>query len=288
MKKLLIYIFTAALALSVLIIFVLYSLKDDKLHIIFCDVGQGDAILIVTPNQGQILIDGGPSKAVLSCFDRHMPFWDRSLEAIILTHPHADHYFGLIDVIDRYKLNGFYIEDVKTESEAYNLLEAKLASQKLSAKDLNDGDDFKDRSGLKIKILWPRLGEIDKTDQNIANLDLNGLSVVALITFGNFSALMTGDAGERVMSMISNEAGDVDLLKVPHHGSRTGMNDDFLKTIKSELSIISVGKENRYGHPSKNILELLSINNSKILRTDLNGEVEVITDGNTYEIKSLR
>lgn len=286
MKKAFIYFFTVLLILVILIFFVLFSFKDDKLHIVFCDVGQGDAILIITPRQAQILIDGGPSKAVLDCLDRHMPFWDRSLEAIILTHPHADHYFGLIAVIERYKLNGFYTEDVKIESEGYDLLEAKLADKNLSAKDLSVGDNFKTGSELGIKILWPRLDSFEKSDQNSSNIDLNGLSVVALITFGNFSALMTGDAGENVMSIIDSEAGDIDVLKVPHHGSRTGLSDDFLNTVKPEVSIISLGKDNSYGHPSKNIIDLLEKNKSKIFRTDLNGEIEITTDGKSYKIKS--
>jgi competence protein ComEC len=139
MNRIYLYLFTAVFSLIVLVFFVFSSLNDKKLHIIICDVGQGDAILIITPTQAQILIDGGPDKAVLECLSRNMPFWDRSLEAIIMTHPHADHLVGLMDVVDRYRLSSFYTEDVKTGSELQNLLEAKLAAKNLSAKDFAAG-----------------------------------------------------------------------------------------------------------------------------------------------------
>jgi len=288
MKKIALYFFTVVFSLIVLLFSVFFSFNDKKLHIVICDVGQGDGILIITPNQAQILIDGGPDKAVLECLGRHMPFWDRSLEAIILTHPHTDHMVGLIDVVERYRLNSFYTEGVNTDSETQNLLEAKLADENLSAKVLRSGDSFRNADGVKIEVLWPRLGEIPQSDQNIANLDLNGLSVVALITYGNFSILLTGDAGELVMDQIAVEAGDVDVLKVPHHGSKTGMTDNFLNIINPELSVISAGEKNRYGHPAKESLKILEKHNSKILRTDISGEIEIITDGNSFSIKTVR
>ncbi len=253
-----------------------------------CDVGQGDGILIDTPDNAQILIDGGPDKSVLECLSKHMPFWDRSIEAIILTHPHADHYFGLIDVIERYKLNGFYTEAVKTNSEGFDLLEAKLASKKMSAKDLSVNDNFRNKSGVNIKILWPKLENSKEIDQNSADIDLNGLSVVALLTYGNFSMLLTGDAGENVMNQLENVAGDIDILKVPHHGSRTGMDDGFLKLVKPEIALISVGQKNKYGHPAKESLDLLKKNNIKIFRTDKNGTIEIISDGRSYKVKSSK
>jgi competence protein ComEC len=145
---------------------------------------------------------------------------------------------------------------------------------------------FKD--GVKIEILWPRLNTLAKTDQSISNLDLNGLSVVALITYGNFSALLTGDAEKTVMEQLANEAGDIDVLKVPHHGSRDGVSDSFLNIAKPELSVISLGEKNRYGHPSKETLELLKNHSSQILRTDRHGEIEILTDGKDFSVSTFR
>jgi competence protein ComEC len=288
MNKGYLYIFTALGILVFLIIFVFSSLEDKKLHVVICDVGQGDAILLRMPSQAQILIDGGPDKKVLECLSRYMPFWDRSLDAVILTHPHADHLTGLIDVVDRYHLNGFYIETVKTDSDSQKLLEAKLAGKNLSAKDLNKGDILNDKSGVKIKILFPKQNEASEIVHNTSIKNLNDTSVVALLTYGNFSMLLTGDAENLVLSRVTDEAGDIDVLKVPHHGSKNGMSSELLDKIKPEVAVISAGEGNRYGHPARESLDLLSKAKTKIYRTDINGEIEIITDGLNYQLKSSK
>lgn len=288
MKKTYFFVLSALISLIMLIVFKYFSFNDNKLHIIICDVGQGDAILIIMPDQAQILIDGGPDKSVLDCLSQHMPFWDRSLEAVLLTHPHADHYFGLIEVVKRYKLNGFYTEAVKNESDGYSLLEAELASRNLSAKYISMNDFFKDKSGANMKILWPKLNNYQVTSQNNADIDLNGLSVVALLTYGNFSILFTGDAGVKIMNELGDAIGDVDIIKVPHHGSRTGMSELFLKRIKPEIALISVGEKNKYGHPSAQSLSLLKSNKVKFFRTDHNGFIEIVSDGKSYLLKTAK
>lgn len=288
MKKAAFYLSLIIVSLVLLLSFEYIKYNDHRLHLIVCDVGQGDAIFITTPSNAQILIDGGPDKSVLSCLSAHMPFWDRSIDTIILTHPHVDHYAGLIDVLDRYQLNAFYTEEVGSTSDMHKLLEAKLAAKNLSAKYLTSGDNFKDKSGVEIKILWPSVDTIKTSDHNTSNLDLNGLSVVAILTFGNFSALLTGDAGENIMDKIAFEANDIDVLKVPHHGSRTGMTDSFLNSARPKYAVISVGKDNRYGHPAPESLKMLKDHDIKTLRTDQNGEVDVVSNGSSYLVKSKK
>lgn len=261
-------------------------LSDGKLHIVICDVGQGDAIFITTPSKAQILIDGGPDKKVLECLSSHMPFWDRSLDTVILTHPHADHMTGLIDVVDRYHLNAFYTEVIETGSDSQKLLEAKLADKNLSAIDLDKGDILNDKFGVKIKILSPMPTEASEGDHNRSIKDLNDISVVALVTFGNFSMLLTGDAENLVLSGISGEAGNIDILKFPHHGSRNGMSEKLLKELNPEAAVISAGERNRHGHPAKESLNLLKKHLVNTFRTDLMGEIEIISDGQSYRIKT--
>lgn len=261
-------------------------LSDGKLHIVICDVGQGDAIFITTPSKAQILIDGGPDKKVLECLSSHMPFWDRSLDTVILTHPHADHMAGLIDVVDRYHLNAFYTEVIETGSDSQKLLEAKLADKNLSAIDLDKGDILNDKFGVKIKILSPMPTEASEGDHNRSIKDLNDISVVALVTFGNFSMLLTGDAENLVLSGISGEAGNIDILKFPHHGSRNGMSEKLLKELNPEAAVISAGERNRHGHPAKESLNLLKKHLVNTFRTDLMGEIEIISDGQSYRIKT--
>jgi competence protein ComEC len=288
MKKGIFVFFISLVILVFLVVFNLFKFDDQKVHIVVCDVGQGDAIFITTPKKSQILVDGGPDKTVLDCVANNMPFWDRSIDAVILTHPHADHLTGLLDVIERYSVNGFYTQDTKTDSDLYKLLEAKLANKNMSAKELPASSSFKEESGFKFQILWPKPSENKKAEQNASKINLNESSIVGKITFGNFSMLVTGDSGKEVMEEIANEVGDIDVLKFPHHGSKTGVSDRFLKIISPEIALISVGEKNRYGHPSKISLDLLDRHRIKIIRTDKNGEIEIISDGKTYSIKSSK
>ena len=131
MKKFLLLISTALIILGFLILFAFLNYKDDKLHIVFCDVGQGDAIFIRTSREADILIDGGPDAKVLECLSSHMPFWDRSIDLVIMTHPDADHSTGLISVVERYRIEKFYTQAIPGKTDVYKRLEANLAKKQL-------------------------------------------------------------------------------------------------------------------------------------------------------------
>ena len=118
------------------------------------------------------------------------------------------------------------------------------------------------------------------------DLDANGLCLVQLLSFFDFSLLLTGDTDVSVLNMIEKEIGDVDILKVSHHGSETGTNNRFLNEITPEMAIISVGKDNKYGHPAKKVLVLLEEEKIRAFRTDKNGEVEIITDGEKWTLNT--
>ncbi len=286
MKRAVFIFSTALIILMFLVIFAFFKYNDNNLHVVFCDVGQGDAIFIRTAQQADILIDGGPDEKVLGCLGRHMPFWDRSLDMVIMTHPDADHSTGLISVVERYNVSSFYTESVPGRTDVFKRLEANLAKKKLSAKYLHSGDRISDGDGFSLNILWPSLREISQIDQNRANLRLNEVSVIQLLEYGAFSALFTGDAGSGVMDQIANSARSINILKVPHHGSRTGMSDYFLSIIRPEVAVISSGAGNSYGHPAKESLNLLKFSNVKILRTDEMGDIEIISDGKIYFLKN--
>ncbi|OGH48252.1 MAG: hypothetical protein A3A51_04520 [Candidatus Levybacteria bacterium RIFCSPLOWO2_01_FULL_39_10] len=256
--------------------------SSDKLTIVFCDVGQGDAIFIRTPAKTDILIDGGPDKSVLDCLSHNMPFWDKTIDLIVLTHPHADHMTGLVSVIERYKVLSFYDSNERPNDEIYALLMQKLADKNLSARKLARGNNFKDSSGMRFRIFWPRLKSSDEVKQNISNNDLNSLSSVGILKFGNFSVLFTGDAESEILKNFAAEIGDVNILKVPHQGSSGALTDEILEIIKPELAVILVGENNRYGHPSRDTVELLKKHKVKVLRTDIDGEIKVASNGKTY------
>ncbi len=232
-----------------------WVLPDDKLHVVVCDVGQGDAILIIK-GTSQMLIDSGPDNSVLNCLAKYMPFYDRRIEVALLTHPQADHMNGFISVAKR-----------------YNILQFVRDKQTVYA-----GNKIKIGKDLEFDVVWPTRGF--KTN------DINSLAVSGILKYGNFKMLMTGDAdsGIELAEMDTGLLTAVDVLKVPHHGSKTGMLASWLKLISPKAAIISVGKHNTYGHPSDKALKMLAKITSKIYRTDQKGSVEVVTDGKTWSI----
>ena len=253
-------------------------LPDDRLHVVVCDVGQGDAIL-VSSGANQMLVDGGPDDKVLTCLARHMPFFDKRIEVVILTHPQADHMSGLINVVRRYSIVRFVKGEQSNNTQGYEELMQEIRNKKLEIRSLYTGDEIQIQN-LKFKIIWPERGFESK--------ELNDTAIVGRLSFGGFDALLTGDADSRVelAEMATGLIVPVEVLKVPHHGSKTGMLASWLKQVKPKLAVISVGKTNGYGHPSSEAIKLLQEVGSKMMRTDRDGEVEVVSDGKRWWVSS--
>lgn len=233
------------------------QLPDDKFHLIFCDVGQGDAALVVKENF-QMLIDTGPSpQKILSCLGNNLPFWDRQIEVVITTHEQKDHNGGLGEIQKRYKI-------------VRNL-----------GKELVLGDTVR-YANLRFDVLWP----IEKSEKG----DENEMSVVGKLTYGQFRALFTADIGELTeLALVDSGAlGKITLIKVPHHGSKYSSNQKFLEEIRPMEAVVSVGKKNSYGHPAAEIMMRYDTLGSRVWRTDKNGEVEIVSDGKTYWVKAER
>lgn len=282
MKKAFFAVSLVLFSSGVLFLFSYFYFFDGKLHIVVCNVGQGDAIFMRTPRGADILIDGGPDKSVLSCLSSHMPFWDKNIEVVILTHPDADHITGLTDVIQRYSVNQLFTQPNPGKTKIYELFRKELADKKLSARFVEANDKIK-IDEINLEILSPAS---NKSDPDAKSGSLNVYSVISKLTFGNFSALFTGDAGKEVEDVIAPMAGKIDVLKVPHHGSQTGMDDFFLSSIRPQVALISVGANNRYGHPAKISLDLLGKYGVRVFRTDQGGEIEILSDGLNYSVKT--
>lgn len=289
------------LGLILLAVSAFLSLPDGKLHLVFCNVGQGDAIYIRTPKGADVLIDGGPDSKVLNCLSSHMPFWDRDIELAILTHPQADHLNGFLAVLPRYKVDRFGMGPEGNESEGYKRLIGLLKDKKVEVFNPYSGEKISFSDGVSLDIVWPYYewvegkvakGDLVSFDRDGVVLgaktgeDLNSFSEVVNIKYGQFSALLMGDADSSIQGEIMKVASlsPVDVLKVPHHGSKTSLREDFLNLIKPNLAVISVGK-NSYGHPTKELLEELRGVVGKTLRTDLDGEVEVVSDNAGWTVK---
>jgi competence protein ComEC len=261
------------------------SYNDKKLHVVICDVGQGDATFIRTPNGSDILIDGGPDDSILSCLSRHLPFWDRTIEIMILTHPHADHLTGLIDVLKRYKVLSFGTEKIGNSTSAYKELMKQLEQNQIKQRFLYQGDRFVIKDGVILKTLWPTLEWVDQNLLGKVSSDENGLSVIELLSYKSFKMLFTGDAQASDVARIDLMIGEISLLKVPHHGSKTGLNLEALNVLSPKMAVISVGAKNKYGHPNSLTLDLLNQSRIKTLRTDQMGDIEVVSDGKNWKIR---
>jgi len=267
------------------------QLPDGRLHLIFCDVGQGDAILAVKGST-QILIDGGPNEKVLSCLSSHLPFWDRQIELVVATHPEYDHLTGLVSVIQRYRILQIVSNSLLAESGVFQKFRAEVVSRQIPVHSPKAREEIK-IGGIKLKILYPteKLGEeiVWKTLKEPKVLGLstytgnfNKTAIVTLLEFGDFQALLTGDVGVEEEEKFLPTLGEVEVLKVAHHGSKYSTSESLLATTRPKLAVISVGANNRYGHPAPEILERLQAVGAKIRRTDLEGEIELVSDGENW------
>lgn len=266
--------------------------NDKKLHVVVCDVGQGDAIFIRTPQGADILVDGGPDDSVLNCLGRHVPFWDRTLELVMLTHPHADHFTGLFSVLKNYKVKSFASEDLSNQTIGFSSLMDKIKAQKIPLRFVFAGDKFKLKDGVRFEIVGPTEEFLRETSPGgTIGESSEFASVETLIRYGKFSALLTGDSQaselEDAIQLFDSalESSTVSVLQVPHHGSKFGLNQEILDILNPKIAVISVGKNNKYGHPTAFILDLLKSKNIKTLRTDEIGDIEIISDGLSWKVK---
>ncbi|MFH0906738.1 MAG: MBL fold metallo-hydrolase [bacterium] len=243
--------------------------SDNLLEVYFFDVGQGDSIFIETPSNKQILIDGGPDKMVLEKLNQTMPLYDRTIDLVILTHPDADHITGLIDVIDYYSIGQILTSGFELDTAVYKEWQDLIKLKNIPVTIVQAGQKIILEKDVIIEILWP--------DQSLVK-NANNSSVVGRLVYGDSEFLLTGDIEKEVESRLIEQGWnlDSDVLKVGHHGSKTSNSFNFIKAVNPKISVISVGEDNKYGHPNNEILEILK--NSVIYRTDKDGDIEISAD----------
>lgn len=299
------------LCLSVWVILIaLFTFPSKNLRLIACDVGQGDSILAIY-GKTQILVDGGPDAKVLGCLSRHLPFWDRKIEVVVNSHPQKDHFAGLIDVLKTYAVETFVATPLDSGSQDWQVLKSLVGSKGIKVVNPVSGQSI--RIGLiYLDILWPSKESFLATENSMhtsgdisgrasqsgsgvlgafaTKEDPNKFSVVAVLRFKNFDALLTGDIGTEISDVVAQELMNkskrpIEYIKVPHHGSKNGLTRSLLETAQSEVAVISVGKNNSYGHPHEEVLKMLQDEEIKILRTDQLGDIAVESDGKQVILK---
>lgn len=251
--------------------------KSDYLKVVFLDVGQGDAIYIEAPNGKQMLIDGGPDAKLLSSLSKVMPFADRSIDIVLVTHPDMDHIGGLPIFLDNYKVESIIENEVISDSNIFLSLEEKIQKKKINKISAKRGTRIvlDQNKNIYFDILFP--------DRDVKNFETNDGSIVGKLTYGESSFMLTGDATTYTENLIGwNEKDSVldsDVLKLGHHGSRTSSSILWLEKVSPEVVIISVDKNNKYGHPHKDIIDRLFDLHIPFLKTSEIGNIVFKSDG---------
>lgn len=255
--------------------------KDKLLEINFYDVGQGDAIFIEMPNKKQVLVDGGPDLTILEKLGNKMPFWDRYIDLIVLTHPEHDHINGLIEVIKRYKIGGILTTGVVRNTAEYkewiNIIKEKripiIIAQ--SGKAINLGDN------IELFIIYPFENLSGKEVKNV-----NNSSIVTQLIYKDFELLLTGDIEKEIeKKLIKNppvRGLESEVLKIAHHGSKSSTINEFILAVNPLVAVIQAGRNNPYGHPHEVVLNKLS--NIPTLVTGRDGDIEILTNGTDFKI----
>lgn len=257
------------LILNVALGYLEFSRASVGLRFAVLNVGQGDALFIESPTGTQILVDGGPSDRTAGELARLLSPFDRHIDAIIITNPDQDHLGGFNEVLARYKVDMVFEPGTHNDSRAYQNLKDEIKQRNITELLARDGMRLKLGGGAVLDILFP--------DRDVSGWSPNEGSVVAKLTYGATSFMLTGDSTiktERiVLENYPPSALDVDVLKVGHHGSKTSSAYNFLEALTPKYAIISAGTDNRYGHPHAEVLRDLEALGAKILRTDTDGTI---------------
>lgn len=264
MRLSLVKIFIFIILISLIAVFCTKDLNN--LKVIFLDVGQGDATLIKTPQNINILIDGGPDNKLLRQIDSYLKFYERRIDVVVISHSHDDHISGLIEVIRRYKVRKiFFSSDIK-RTVLLNSLLIEAENRNIKTIPINNFRVYKIDNYCNLEIMSPSMFVITDNDNN---------SLVSKLICSDIKILFTGDNENLVEKYILSTDYDLksEIFKAAHHGSRTSNTDGFLEKVNAKYFIISVGENNMFNHPSAEVLESVSRRGMKILRTDILGNI---------------
>lgn len=234
--------------------FIALSLQPvDYVTIAFLNVGQGDAIYIESPTGNQLLIDGGPPRKLLGELRKVVPFYDRTIDAILVTNPDQDHFAGFIDVLNMYKVDRVIEPGTQSSTTIYAEFSKEVDEERAQEILARRGMVIHLGSSTDLTILFP--------DRDVSNVKRNDGSVIARLTYGSTSVMFTGDAPssteEYALAISGQDAVRSDILKIGHHGSRTSASEEFIKAVNPKWAVISAGYKNRYGHPHKETIDML-------------------------------
>lgn len=254
--------------------------RGGKLTVAFLNIGQGDAIFIESPTGTQMLIDGGPGGVVLRELGKVMPFYDRTIDMLLVSNPDQDHLSGFLDILRSFKVSVVVEPGTVGASADYRSLAEALSTEGVSHLMARRGQRLDLGGGAYFEILFP--------DREVSGLDTNDGSIVGKLVYGTTSFLFPGDASsaiEAYVASLDKEYLNVDVLKVGHHGSRTSTSESLLGFASPAMAVISAGKDNRYGHPHAEVVERLKQFEVETLGTYERGTIIMESDGERIRVK---
>ncbi|MDP9235915.1 MAG: DNA internalization-related competence protein ComEC/Rec2 [Chloroflexota bacterium] len=253
--------------------FVFWPSSTPRLHVTVVDVGQGDSILIRTPSGRDILVDGGPGGAVLRGLGDELPWYDRSIELMVLTHPQADHALGLLDVLARYDVRRIIAGPGVERSATYRAWSSAALDEGPPIETAHQGMQFDLGDGVVMDVLGP-------DDTEAAATEINNTGVVLKITWHEVSFLLTADIQAQAERALLSDGVDLHatVLKVGHHGSATSSTREFLDAVRPSIAAISSGRDNVFGLPNKGVVERLN-EYAPVYNTAADGALHFETDG---------
>lgn len=272
------FVLLIALAAGASFVWSLVFASSEEVFLTFwmLDIGQGDALFIETPDHYQILIDGGPNANVVQKLGEIMPFWDRTIDLVVLSHPHVDHVSGLIEILKRYEVAAILESNAAYETNEHELWQRARSEEGALFYSAEQGMRVEAGRYASISVLHPFSRADNRRFKNV-----HDANVVLMLDYGDTEFLLMGDAEDETEHALIERGllQDIEVLKVGHHGSRTSTSPAFLSVIQPEIAAVSAGEKNRYGHPAKDVIERLQAFGVEILRTDLSGSIRLQSDG---------
>lgn len=262
---------------SITLLVLLDHSKVKKLEVSFLDVGQGDAILVTTPSGKQMLVDGGPTNAILEQVAKHTSYFDHTLDVLVATHPDSDHVTGLIPILKKYDVATIITSNVEGSTGIFSDLKEKINEEGAALYVAQKGDVIDFGDGVVVRILYPK---------NIISQDTNDGSVSMLVTYGEHSFLLTGDLSSKYEPQLIGDdmPKNITVYKAGHHGSKSSSGEALLSYGKPEYTVISAGKDNDYRHPHQETLDRLQKYTQEIISTIDRGTITFMSDGNLLNV----
>jgi competence protein ComEC len=264
------------LVLSAFLYTALTEKKTTELRVTFFDIGQGDAIYIKSPTGKEMIVDASVDNRILTKLGKTMTPFDRTIDVAVATHPDKDHIGGLPAVLDRYKVGMLLESGAASDNGVHDEMHRVAQLKNIKVVSAFKGQRIELGGGAIATVLFP--------DRGVGGMETNDASIVILLTYGNQSFLLTGDAPISTEYSILAGVPELTVLKAGHHGSQTATSFELLEKSTPEYTVLSVGAQNSYGHPHKSVTDRLTEFRSAILRTDTMGDISFYTDGDSVRV----